>query len=1699
VTDSNGNIGLRTMTLNVTTLANITGNSAAGSSIGSPFSLTLAANGGTPPFNWTLATGTALPPGLSLSNGTITGTPTAAGQYTVYLNITDNSASQILVPITIGISDLTITGSSYLPTAITNEAYSTTLSATGGTPPYTWFATGYLPAGLALSSAGVLSGIVGAGGTVDTINVAVLDANSKIGIRSLILPVEQHANSGLSTTSVSSGYSLSLHSSPCCLPGAYGGTPPYTWSLVAGSLPPGTDLYTTSSGGAALSGVLTTPGIYPFRLKVSDAAGGAAYSTVTITVQETINPPVATLNSAYSTTLTAQGLSAPVSFALAPENVFPAGMTLSSAGVLSGTPTDTGSQTFYVQMTDSNGRTIIASVSFEVSGGTISICCIPQSYSNIIQISAVQQVSFSLFPVAGETYTVASGSSLPPGLYLSGAGIWGAPTVPGIYTTTLLASGAQRTFTFSIGPQFQIFTRAFPILHVGQAVSLNFNAVGGTLPYTWSVDPASLPPPGLSLNSQGVLSGTPTANGSFYFTVDVTDASTPQNRLTYSASVLVSPMQFSTAGPLPLAQQGQYYTTSITATGGLAPITYSTSSSLPTGISLSSTGAITGMPEAFGNYEPYITATDSTGVAISQYYHLYVQSGGATPLVALPIQAPNNTFVTGSPINYLLTAVGGAPPYTWSVANNSSLPVGVSLLQSATLPVPAYAPGDAILTGVVTSPGNYNFTLIATDSAKNTATRAYLLSGSAITVSTPQSTNGAVGTAFSYDLVASGGTAPYNWSTWSGTLPYGLTLSADGIVSGTPTDSGSFTATFAMTDSSQPPRLVYRTATFTISSSSSLQWSTGTSWGPYAVNSPLTIYLYATGGAPPYGFSVPSGSTLPAGLTLSGANITGTPTAPGRYIFPVLMTDSAMSAVTRNFYLEVSPISVTPSVLPAAQTGSPYSATLSASGSTAPYAFYVYSLPVGLSVSGTGAISGTPTDGGYLFLGTAVYDGSVPGNSASLGYSLSSNETVYPSYASPSYGSGLIEPFTLAYTDTAGVGDFTSAAIWFTNDLTPSNFAQTCLVQYNAVLNQFTLLSDAGAVTAQLTAPPGATPALSNSQCAVSNASVTTYNSTTGANLVLGLSITFQNSFRGAKDIFMSANGRNAASGWDYRGSWTVPVPSPVPVFQVSKTHTGNFTQGQVGTYSITVSNQAGAASSLGLVTVTDTLPYGLTVSSMSGTGWSCATLTCTRSDSLAGGSSYPAITLVANVAANAPSPLVNDVTVSGGGSPTTSTTDTTVVVPSTFTPIRVKSCGAPFVDSAGNTWSADTGYGGGSCTSTTSPISGTTDSTLYQSARYIADGSLTYQFNVPNGAYSMTLKFAEIIYTSAGQRIFNIAVNGTTVTLNFDIVAAAGAAFKAYDLTYPLAVTNGQVVVTFTSVMGGASISALQVVPLSTPDFSLTAAPSSQTVNAGNGAGYQVNGIALNGFNGNVTFAVSTSPTGILASLAQPSVNGSGAVGLTVSTTSSSSPGTYTITVVGTSGTSTRSASVFLVVSGIPSSPTLAIAKTHLGIFEQGQTNATYAIVVTNHGGSRTSGIVTVTDAVPTGLTLNSMTGAGWNCPDTGATCTRSDSLLPSTSYPPITVTVEVAASAPASVANQASVSGGGSASFSSTDVTMITSPNGCTLKGEGINISDVQLLINQALGVAQPADDLNNDGGVNIVDVEIMITASLGLGCTV
>jgi hypothetical protein len=147
---------------------------------------------------------------------------------------------------------------------------------------------------------------------------------------------------------------------------------------------------------------------------------------------------------------------------------------------------------------------------------------------------------------------------------------------------------------------------------VGLVYQTTISATGGLAPYTFSVSAGNLPA-GLSLAaSTGVISGTPTTAGSGAFTIQVSDAETPTITATQAYTVTVIPTLAIATSSLPAANIGVAYTTSIVATGGVTPYSFAvTAGTLPGGLTLSSTGVISGTPTAAGSFTFTITVTDS--------------------------------------------------------------------------------------------------------------------------------------------------------------------------------------------------------------------------------------------------------------------------------------------------------------------------------------------------------------------------------------------------------------------------------------------------------------------------------------------------------------------------------------------------------------------------------------------------------------------------------------------------------------------------------------------------------------------------------------------------------------------------------------------------------------------------------------------------------------------------------------------------------------------------------------------------------------------------------------------------------------------------------------------------------------------------------------------------------------------------------
>jgi N-acetylneuraminic acid mutarotase len=262
---------------------------------------------------------------------------------------------------------------------------------------------------------------------------------------------------------------------------------------------------------------------------------------------------------------------------------------------------------------------------------------------------------------------------------------------------------------------------------------------------------------------------------------------------------------------------------------------------------------------------------------------------------------------------------------------------------------------------------------------------------------------------------------------------------------------------------------------------------------------------------------------------------------------------------------------------------------------------------------------------------------------------------------------------------------------------------------------------------------------------------------------------------------------------------------SGAPMLSVVKSHPGNFAQGQNGaTYTVTVSNAVGAGPTSGTVTVTETVPSGLTLVSMSGTGWTCpgtAANNCTRNDVLNGGANYQAIAVTVNVASDATTPQTNQVSVSGGGSvaanatdPTTITTSQTIAFGALFNKVFGT---APFSVSATATSGLPVSFN--SQTTPVCTVSGATVtlvSTGTCTIQATQTGNTNYAAATPvNQTFQVTQATQTITFGTLSNKVFG------TAPFTISATAGSGLAVSFTSQTTPVCTVSGS---TVTLVSGG-------------------------------------------------------------------------------------------------------------------------------------------------------------------------------------------------------------------------------------------------------------------------------------------------------
>lgn len=802
----------------------------------------------------------------------------------------------------------------------------------------------------------------------------------------------------LPNAAVGSNYNESLTASESLTPPDNNGTFTYTLATGSGPLPSGVSIESNGTlTGTPASG---SNGTYTFTVQASDDAGNTGdqmYQIVVTTANGlAISPttlPVATLNQAYSETLTASGGSGS-GYSFTESGTLPTGITFNN-GVFSGTPTTSAGSPYSITVTvkDSDGNTATQSYTLTVNS-PLSLSPAQGSLPPVVVDSPYSE-TFTGSGGAGGPYTYSESGTLPTGLTFANGQITGTDTTAtdegksfpiSVTVTDVGNNTVTNTYTISVEGPITISPATLPVGTVNDSYNqtVAFSATGGAgSPYTFAIaDPQDLPP-GLSMVGD-VLQGDPTESGTFTFTVTATDTAGGVGSQKYT--VQIDPGLSISPSSLPADLINKAYSQTLTPSGGSgAGYTWSESGTLPTGISFNTAGGIfTGTPTesgTFGNIQ--VTLTDNEGGSTTATYTLVIYP--ALTLSSSPTPLPY--AAEGGSYSAAITATGGSgTPYTYALTSGS-LPPGLNLNTST-----------GQITGKGTaSTGTFTFTIQVTDSALDTSSQSFtIIAEGPVTISPATLAIGTAKDAYGPITFSASSTAGpiYTLTQFSGTLPTGMSFSsATDELSGTPTQSGTFNFTISATDGKGGTGS--QSYTLVVDSALSINPTTLT---PAAQGSPYTATLTASGGSGT-GYSFSSTGLGGSWLSLSKSGVlTGTPPNETSVTFTVTVTDSNGGTTTQQYTLTVNPpLALGPASLPSTAQGDAYYAPLTASGgSLTGYTFQATAttgpsptnyLPAGIGFSGN-VLTGqdvTASPGTYTFIVT-VTDSN--GNSTSNNYSI---------------------------------------------------------------------------------------------------------------------------------------------------------------------------------------------------------------------------------------------------------------------------------------------------------------------------------------------------------------------------------------------------------------------------------------------------------------------------------------------------------------------------------------------------------------------------------------------------------------------------------------------------------------------------------------------------------------------------------------
>ena len=817
-------------------------------------------------YTWSVSSGT-LPQGLQINgqSGIISGTPAAAGASTFQVSLTPPSTlrgfqtvTQIL-SITINLGGLAITTTT-LPVGSVSAPYSATLAATGGTPPYSWSLTSTANDGLTIgATSGVISGTPTATGQF-TLSVLLTDSQGLTASR--IFTITISAALSILTTTLPAGSVNVVYPTQTLTAG--GGQPPYRWIIVTtgpGNLPPG---LTLDGVFGRISGTPTASGTFPFELMVTDNNSNSATATLSITVggNIVITPatlPNASVNTAYSQTLSANGGTAPYNWAVTAGSL-PVGLTLGAAtGVISGTPALPDSATFTVTATDSNKITGQAAYTLTVSGPvTITTTSLPDGTIG----TPYSQTLAATGGTTPYTWAVTTGT-LPAGLTLAASTgvISGTPTgaATSSFTVTVTDAGkvaAKQALSIATATALTVTPTTLPAATVGTAFTQKFTAAGGKAPYTFALT-GTLPAGFTFAASTATIAGTAAVPESGAFTITVTDASGRIITLPLTLTATVAPLSIT---PTTLAElAGVPFSAVFQASGGIQPYTYSQGlGALPTGVTFNAStqtlAAVAGAVTAGFNFN--IVVTDSSGSAGTQFPIVVTVTNPPSPTVTLAVTGPSSSgFAQQIPYSI---GVGSAYPLPISGSVTLSFAPSVTPSTGVDDQMIQFASGGTCTTAVPhTCTLNFAIPANSLTITPNTFTVLTGTTAGTITLTTSMTAGGVVLTAPQPTKIVNNSGVPFISSVSFQQTPGGITVTVVGFSSSREMVSGLFhfapanNVTFTSGDITVPLATPFST-----------WWSNTTQSNPYGTQFTLTA---------PFSLSTQSTSVVSVTVTLTNS------------------------------------------------------------------------------------------------------------------------------------------------------------------------------------------------------------------------------------------------------------------------------------------------------------------------------------------------------------------------------------------------------------------------------------------------------------------------------------------------------------------------------------------------------------------------------------------------------------------------------------------------------------------------------------------------------------------------------------------------------------------------------------------------------------------------------------------------------------